>query len=285
MKYLVHPVILIMSVIFISSCGPGGEEYEQLKTRAEQMESENQRLNSEIEKLRSEVNELKFGAERLLSQARIAIDAGHDLDARSTLQELIKRHPTSNETPEAKKLLANTETRISAAEEKRKRDEEKRKEEASQALERATRNLEKKVDEIEGITWMSHQGTPVLGKYASLYFGTRNGKASGFPVRLRVQYYDDSWLFVRSLTIKADDKTFEMPGIDFKRDNSSGSIWEWMDVPITDHQMLQSVMNAKKVVIRFHGDTYYSDFTVPSEQKNMMKDVYAAWQSLGGTPD
>lgn len=278
MKYLIHPIILIMSVILISSCGSNGEEYEQLKARAEQMESENQRLNSEIEKLRSEINEVKFGAERLLSQARIEVEAGRNLDSRSTLQELIRRHPTSNEILEAKKLLLDTEARILAA-------EEKRKEEASQALEKATKNLEKKVDEIEGITWMSHQGAPILGKYAALYFGTKNGKSSGFPIRFRVQYYDDSWLFVRSLTIKADDKTFQISGIDFKRDNSSGSIWEWMDIPITDYQMLQSVMNAKQVVIRFHGDTYYSDFTVPSGQKNMMKDVYVAWQSLGGTPD
>jgi hypothetical protein len=119
-------------------------------------------------------------------------------------------------------------------------------------------------------------------KYASLYFGTSNNNSSGYPISLRVQYYDDDWLFVRSLTIKADDKTYELNGLDFKRDNSSGAIWEWVDMTVTDHKMLAHWMSAKRVIIRFHGDTYYSDFSQPQEQRNQMKEVYAAWKGLGG---
>lgn len=143
--------------------------------------------------------------------------------------------------------------------------------------------MKKEVDEIKGITWISHKGAPVLAKYVSLYFATKDGTAKDYPLRLRIQYYDDDWLFVRSLTIKADDRTYEMPQLDFKRDNASGSIWEWMDEPVKDHQMVKQIMSAKRVIIRFNGNTYYSDFTLPQAQQEQMREVYAAWQGLGGT--
>ncbi|ARC79604.1 hypothetical protein AXW93_12340 [Pseudomonas aeruginosa] len=102
------------------------------------------------------------------------------------------------------------------------------------------------------------------------------------PLRLKFQYYDDDWLFVRGLTIKADDKVFTLPGVEFKRDNGSGSIWEWSDEPVSDFAMLDAVLAAKKVIIRFEGQQYYSDFVLPNAQKVAMKEVLLAWERYGG---
>jgi hypothetical protein len=260
-----------IGLVLLAACGPSSQEQEQIRA-----------LKAEVERLKAELEDVKFGAGRLLAQAKSAFEAANDSEAHAVLVELLKRHPDAPESNEGAALLKRVDARIAAAEEQRKQDEQRRKEEARLALERATKNLKQDVDEIRGITWMKHKSALVSGKYASLYFGTRNGSASGYPVRLQVQYYDDDWLFVRSLTIKADEKTYELRGLDFKRDHSSRSIWEWVDMPVTDHEMLAHVMSAKRVIIRFHGNTYDSDFTLPSAQQNQMREVYAAWRGMGG---
>ena len=152
------------------------------------------------------------------------------------------------------------------------------------ALERAIGNMKKSTDEIKGITWVSHRSTPVLAKYASFYFGSNKDSAANYPLRLKLQYYGDDWLFVRSVTVKADDKVYELGRLDFERDHSSGSVWEWIDMPVKDHAMLNHWMTAKRVVIRFNGDKYYNDFTLPHGQQAQLREVYQAWKIMGGKP-
>jgi hypothetical protein len=90
-------------------------------------------------------------------------------------------------------------------------------------------------------------------------------------------------LSVRSVTVKADDEKFELKGFNFKRDHSGGSIWEWMDEPIKENlSMLRTILDSSKVVIRFHGDKYNSDFTLPNSQKLAMREIYDAWRQFGG---
>lgn len=243
-------------------------------------------LKAETERLKAELDEAKFGAKRLLNQAQVAFDATEDADAHMALIDLMRLHPNSPEAKDGLILLrlvnARIDARITKGAQQKRQEAEGQKKLERVAIERATLNLKKRTDAIDGITWMSHKGAPILGKYASLYFGTRDGSASGYPIRLQVQYYGDDWLFVRSLTIKADGRTYELSGLDFKRDNSSGSIWEWIDIPVTDQEMLARWVSSKEVVIRFHGNNYNSDFSQPQGQRNQMKEVYSAWTALGG---
>ena len=73
-----------------------------------------------------------------------------------------------------------------------------------------------------------------------------------------------------------------MPNMDFDRDNASGSIWEWSDTKADDMAMLNKIIAAKKVVIRYNGRQYYHDFTLPESQKTAMKEILVAWQRYGG---
>jgi hypothetical protein len=119
-------------------------------------------------------------------------------------------------------------------------------------------------------------------KYLALYFGTKNGSASIYPVRLKFKYTSDDWLFVGGVTLKVDEQVFELPNMKFERDNGSGSIWEWSDEPVIDHEMLRAILNAKRVVIRFNGNQYHSDFILPTTQQVAMRETYAAWKKYGG---
>jgi len=51
---------------------------------------------------------------------------------------------------------------------------------------------------------------------------------------------------------------------------------------VPDFKMLDAVLAAEKVIIRFHGQKYYSDFVLPEEQKAAMREVLLAWQRYGG---
>ena len=262
---------LLVAAFGLSACGPDASEYEKVSSHAAALEAEAGALRKEVASLKAELEEIKFGAEKLLAKAESEIEADNLLGAKASLTQLIKRHPDSGESSKAALLLAEVQRKI----------DQKAREELA-ARERAEKNLKREEDEVEGITWLSHKGSPILGKYMKLYFGTKGGDASQYPLRVKMQYSDDSWLFVRSLTIKADETNFEIGPVEFKRDNSSGTIWEWMDVPVSDFKMLAKILTAKRVVIRFHGDKYYSDFVVPKSQQLQMQEIYAAWKARGG---
>lgn len=262
---------LVTAALTLTACGPSASEYEKASNRVEELEREAGVLRKEVASLKSELEEIKFGAERLLSKARAEIDSNELSKAKETLSQLIKRHPDSIEKQQASALLSDVQHKID-----QKQQEEKA------AREQAEKNLKREVDEVEGITWISHKSAPILEKYMALYFGAKENDASMYPLRVKIHYSDDSWLFVKSLTIKADEATYEIGPVEFKRDHASRTIWEWMDVPVKDFQMLNRILSSKRTVIRFHGDKYYSDFVLPESQKSQMREIYAAWKSRGG---
>ncbi len=270
-------VLPALCAFLFVGCGPSQQEFDKTASRARELEKE-------VKALRAELEDVKFGASRLLAQAKSAIDANKDNDAKKFLAELQKRHPQSTENQEASALLAQIDARIEAARAERKRQEELKAQETRLALERATRNMKLSTDDIEGITWVSHKNTPVLAKYVALYFGSKDGSAAKFPLRLKFHYYGEDWLFVRSVVVKADDKVYDLGPLKFERDHSSGSIWEWSDDAVENHAMIEHWLKAKHLVVRFNGDKYRSDFTVPSSQQTQLREVYAAWKGMGGVP-
>jgi outer membrane murein-binding lipoprotein Lpp len=270
-------VLLATSVILLAGCGPSQKEYDQERKRAAELEAQ-------VTELRAELEDVKFGANRLLAQAKSAYGAKNHSEAKKHLAELLKRHPSSPESGEAAALLTQVDSRIAAAELEREQEEQRKAKEERLALELAIRNMKKDTDELKGITWISHRNTPNLANYVSIYFGSSKDSAAGFPLRVKFQYYGDDWLFVRSVTVKADDKVYELGKLNFERDHSSGSVWEWIDMPVTDHEMLNHWMTAKRVIIRFDGKQYYKDFTLPQGQKNQLREVYEAWKNMGGKP-
>lgn len=270
-------LVLAATLTLLSGCGPSQKEYEQASKRAAELEAQ-------VTALRAELEDIKFGANRLLAQAKSAYEAKNDAEAKKLLSDLLKRHPSSPESSEASLLLAQVDSRIATADQQRKREEEKKAQEERLAFERAIGNMKKNTDEIKDITWVSHRNAPTLGNSVSIYFGSNKDSAASYPLRLKLQYYDDDWLFVRSVTVKADDKVYELGDLEFERDHSSGSVWEWIDMPVKDHEMLNHWMTAKRVVVRFNGDQYYRDFPLPQRQQIQLQEVYRAWKIMGGKP-
>lgn len=269
-------IIALAAVALISGCGQ-----EEAKKAAKLQEQVGQ-LQTQVKALQAELDEERNGAPRLLATGKQLLADGDIQKAKDTFSALLKRHPESTEASSAKTLLDQADQRLAAIEKQKKMDAERKASEEREALAKLDKNLSKSTDEVREIVWISHKSEPTLGNKMALYFGTKDSSAASYPLRLKFQYYGDDWLFVKKVIIKADGKTFEISGHDFERDHGSGSVWEWLDQPLSDFAMLDTVMSANRVIVRFDGDQYYKDFILPASQKQAMKDILLAWKRYGG---
>ena len=260
----------------LTACGQAEKE------NAARLQQEVSKLQDEVNSLRAELETERNGPDRLLARAKNEIFQASLVSAKQTLTDLIARYPESQQAQGAKSLLSDINAKIETVVKAKQREAAIAAEEQRQILARLDANLRKSTDEIKGVTWVSHKSQPLLDNYMALYFGTKDGSASASPLRLKFNYYADSWLFVQGVTIKADDQVYNLGKMDFERDNGSGSIWEWSDSPVEDMAMLNKIIAAKKVVIRYDGRQYYHDFILPEAQKNAMKEIVLAWHRYGG---
>ncbi len=144
--------------------------------------------------------------------------------------------------------------------------------------------LYKNRDSFEGISWYYDRATysRYAGNRFQLYMGLRDSGEKW--LRLRLQYYGDDWIFWDTATIKADGVQFVINAdyFEVERDNSGGAVWEWYDIsPGTyELEMISAVVQSKKTVIRFEGDTYRADRVISSAQKQAFRNVLAAYNGI-----
>jgi hypothetical protein len=256
----------------IAGCSPSNTEYKQATDKAQQLEKQ-------VAELKAELEEIKYGPEKLIVTAETQINQKEFLLAKKTIELLLDKHASAPQAIKAKPMLAEAEQGIKQQQEAEEQAKKKAKEQAEKEVARIMANMKRNTDEIKEITWVRHKLERPLSKKVALYFGTRNNKTAGLPLRMIIQYSGGDWLFANSVTIKADDKVINLGELDFERDHSSGSVWEWADIP-ADHAHLEDLLNAKRVVVRFDGDKYYSDFTWPVAQQTQAKEVFTAWKTL-----
>jgi hypothetical protein len=270
------PAICLLLTVIIGCGGVSQNEYDTLK--------------AENEKLKQEIEELKFGPDKLLSQAKIYIDSKEFNTAKAKLLTLIEKHPTSQQTIEAKQLISIVEDAIkekSLADENAKLENEKLEKER---LLNATKKMRVNVDDINDITWYYDKTSPQYTNYNGFYAYVGTSKGSKPWLRLAIQYAADDWLFIEKYIIKVDGQTYNITEDSYgeiKTDNGSGGIWEWLDrkVGYSEYQIIKAVANGKDTKIRFNGKDYYKDKTITEQQKLALRNVLDAYEALGGTTD
>lgn len=260
---------------------------------------EHDSLKAENEKLKLEIEDLKFGPDKLLNQVKLHIESKEYTLAKSEIEELITRHPTSDQAAAAKVFLADVDKQVSEQifkEEKERKEQELANEKervAKEKLEKerlsnATKKMNKKYDEINEVTWYRDKTSPAYVNYNGFYayIGQSNG---GRPwLRLAIQYAADDWLFIEKYIIKVDGVTYNISEQEYgeiKTDNGSGGIWEWLDRQVgpSEFEIIKAVANGKDVKIRFSGKDYHKDKTITSQQKLALKNVLNAYEALGGS--
>jgi len=268
--------ILTIGFLMTGLIGCGGvsqNEYDTLKT--------------ENEKLKREIEDLKFGPDKLLSQAKLYNDSKDFTKAKIELQNLIEKHPASQQVTEAKQLSTIADNGIKeqkASEEKAILEKEKAEKDR---LANATKKMRVKVDDMNDVTWYYDKTSPQYTNYNGFYAYIGTSKGSKPWLRLVIQYAADDWLFIEKYIIKVDGQTYNITEDSYgeiKTDNGSGDIWEWLDrkVGYSEYQIIKAVAKGKDIKIRFNGKDYYKDKTITAQQKIALQNVLDAYEALGG---
>lgn len=146
-------------------------------------------------------------------------------------------------------------------------------------------NVEKDEFDPNGKTWYKPKSAP---KYTNqngiyLYFATQEGRTC--PLRFRVQYYADDWLFFNKIQFSIDGKAFEYIPSDTEHDNGNGGkIWEWFDEALSgsDKELIYDLTGANNAKMKFIGRQYHDIKTITKNQITDMKRTLELYRALGG---
>lgn len=155
-------------------------------------------------------------------------------------------------------------------------------------------NITAKVDEFRSITWYRDNSSPKYDNANSFYayFGEKKGEYGNsiLPLRLKVQYYGDDWLFHDKFIVLIDGKTYSIIPDEVKRDSGYGGyIWEWSDQALKDYllgeeymiSLLIDIINSNEAKIKFIGDNYYDIRIITKRQKEALRNVLLSYVAKG----
>lgn len=135
-------------------------------------------------------------------------------------------------------------------------------------------------DDMTGTKWYRDKSSPIYVNTNGffLYF------TSAGSFNLKIQYYGDDWLFIKSYTIKTDNNTYTLTPDEVDRDNDT-EVWEWCSFPVSSHcAMVKDIANSSSVKYRMNGKDYYKDVELTKTQRNAFKNaLYGYWGSGGKT--
>jgi hypothetical protein len=270
--------LVLPGLLLLCACGVSAAEHGAVI-------AERDSLQSVLASALTELEELKFGAERLLALASASLADGELEAARSHAMLLVERHPGAAERPEAERIRVEAERRIAEREERARREREAAEHRARAGRERALAAARSTYDDIRGITWYRHRSSPEYVNTRSdihLYVGKTD---AGFVIpRLRILYKADNWLFIRSYLIKADDQTFVIApdAFEVERDHGYSGIWEWYDTPATARELeiLRTVAESRRAVIRYQGQQYHRDRTITDREKQAIREMLIVHDNL-----
>lgn len=127
-------------------------------------------------------------------------------------------------------------------------------------------------DDFDGRTIISSYPHSNKGSYLSLRIVI---KEDGVIIPFVVAHYESkNWLFVEGYSVKADEFKWRSDDLKFKREHTSGTIWEWNNSEVTSERikMLNELANANVATVRFHGK-YYDDHSVTQGQQKELKSL------------
>lgn len=249
--------------------------------------AELQNTQAKLDSASAENEELRNGPTRRLGQAEAFLAKRDFVRAASSADSLVMLHlgtPESRRAEAIAVLARNAERERVAAVAKARADSVRA---DSLRLARALSSMRRTYDDVREIAFYQDRTIPVTNSRDKRVFAyIVHSKGSEPRLRLKIRYSGDDWLFVRSYTFKVDGQTFNVSpdGLnDVERDNSAYSgIWEWYDTPAGpfETELLRALARSQSATLRYNGDTYYSDRTVSSAEKQAIQRTFAALEVL-----
>lgn len=133
-------------------------------------------------------------------------------------------------------------------------------------------------DEVRDLTWYTPSSAPkYVNDRCAIYPYLSKTDSGTVSLRLKVVYTGDNWLFLSGVIFDIDGQNnlLSYAQGDYYRDNAWGDVWEVIDKEAneTDKNLLRSVANSEKTIIRFQGSLYHYDMTVSQAEKKTIQDT------------
>lgn len=144
-------------------------------------------------------------------------------------------------------------------------------------------------DEFSDVKWMKDPSSTNYTNESGffLYFGLEDDGLT--PLRLRIQYLGDDWLFINGFVLLIDGEKYPLIAEDMDRDNGSGEIWEWSDEALDNYsqsydmkELMVKIINSDETKIKFVGDQYYDTRSITTKEKKALKNVLLGYLDAGG---
>lgn len=228
-------------------------------------------------------------AAELLTKSKELKDAGMPRSARDPLTELIRVYPGTPEAETAQTLMdelnALMKEEDAATQKKVKEDEEAKKKAADNKkaeIQKKLNSMRIETDEVRGFTVYQDPASAEFGKGNSLFVYIVKDEDGYYGLRLRIQYANDTWLFVKNYVFKVDDNPvyeLKVPYDKVIRDNNTNGVWEvydsWIEkVPSPDIiDQLRAIAQSDKTILRFEGKTHQLDIIISASEKKMLTNM------------
>ena len=133
-------------------------------------------------------------------------------------------------------------------------------------------------DDVRDLTWYTPSSAPkYVNDRCAIYPYLSKTDSGTVSLRLKVVYTGDNWLFLSGVIFDIDGQNnlLSYAQGDYYRDNAWGDVWEVIDkeANLTDKNLLRSVANSEKTIIRFQGSLYHYDMTVSQAEKKAIQDT------------
>ena len=154
---------------------------------------------------------------------------------------------------------------------------------AKETIKRLRPTMRYQKDEFNG-GWYYPKSSP---KFVNLngiyiYFNYVDDATGPNNLRFRIQYQAEDWLFIERYRFLIDGRELVYIPEDPKRDNGDGGIWEWFDDPINanSQEIVEALIKAKTVKVRFEGKDYYKDKVITPIQRADLKHTLDMYEAL-----
>jgi len=151
----------------------------------------------------------------------------------------------------------------------------------SPSVKKMLTKFRKKKDEFRDLVFYEHISTPRYNSANAVYLYFSTHQSTVNPLRLKLQYYADDWLFIRGCTFLIDGQSYDLRTGSFERDNDS-DIWEWYDEELTysSAEIVEKLLKCKSAKVRFQGSQYYDDKVITAKQLAAMRETVALFNKL-----
>ncbi len=152
-------------------------------------------------------------------------------------------------------------------------------------LAKATVKMKMEYDEFEETT--EYEDKKLFDHLNSVHLSIVKKKGMKPKLRFCIDYFGSSWLFIKSYSIKTDNKTYEIRPPSYNsvnRTNGSDSVYEIYETALnqTTFAIIKDIIKSKKILMRIYGKDSYSDRTIDEEEKEAFQNVLDAYKALGG---